>query len=200
MKKVMFSFLFLFILLIPMGVFATNEVNIYLFHEEDCSICKQERVYLEALKKRYPNIRLYEYETGDIDSYELMLKAKKMYQTIENGSVPFTIVGDSNYTGFSQNTKALIQRKVYEYSKNSYENRLGKELGITYRSDLDLEVKEYKDNDSYTIEETSGISHTTPKTDPNAKKYESSVYLISIGFLLGVMLFFISVLEKRKPV
>lgn len=198
MKKLKMILLILVLLIIPIKTFAINEVNIYFFHSDTCDICEQEKIYLEALKKRYPNMRVYAYEVSDSVNNELMLKAKKLYNKTSNG-VPFTVIGDSAYLGFNQNNKALFQRKVYEYSKKAYENKLGKELGINYRNDLEGEVQEYKNNDSYTIEETSGITHVTTnnQTKPSYDKYKISLYLITSGVALAIIAYIIHILEKR---
>lgn len=190
---------FLFLLLfLPNNVLAINEVNIYFFHSSSCDICNQERVYLEALKRRYPNMRIYSYEISELSNYDLMQKAKNIYQENRSG-VPYTVIGDSSYLGFSQNNKALFQKKVYEYSKNAYINKLGKELGITYRNDLEGIVEEYKNNEDYQIEEVSGNPHkTTPINNKNKKIDQVSIYLIGAGVVLSIIALIIYWFEKRN--
>lgn len=196
MKKVVFGLLLVFTLLIPVNAFAINEVNIYLFYKESCDFCKQEKVYLEALKKRYPNIRIYSYEVNDSFNNKLMEEAKQMYGITKTG-VPFTVIGDSAYMGFSQPKKAIFQKRVYEYSTTSYQNKLGKRLGISYRNDLEGKVEEYKDNDEYQIEESSGIVREPTKSNFDSNKYKASFYLIGAGLVLAVLYFIVRVLEKR---
>ena len=196
MKKFKICLLLFLLLVIPNNVFAINEVNVYFFHSDACDICNQEKIYLEALKQRYPNMRIYSYEVGDTTNNELMEKAKKMFN-INSSGVPFTVIGDKAYLGFSQSKKALFQKMVYEYSKTSYQNKLGKELGISYRNDLEGKVEEYKDNSDYVIEETSGKSHTTTKSEPTYDKYKVSIYLITVGVILAFIAYVIHLLEKR---
>ena len=128
-----------------------------------------------------------------------MQKAKNMYGQTSNG-VPFTVIGDKAYLGFSQSKKALFQKTVYEYSKTTYDNKLGKELGISYRNDLEGEVEEYKDNADYQIEETSGKTHTTTKTQTTYDKYKVSLYLVGAGILLAIIAYVIHILEKRGKI
>ena len=99
MKRLNFICLLLLLLIVPNHVLAVNEVNVYLFYQDSCDICKQEKVYLEALKERYPNMRVYSYEVGDSSNYEMMQKAKNLYQETRSG-VPFTVIGDSSYLGY----------------------------------------------------------------------------------------------------
>lgn len=197
MKKLSFICLLLLILLIPNDVFAINEVNVYFFHSDSCDVCSQEKAYLDALKQRYPNMRIYSYEISDSNNNDLMLKAKSIYNE-RNTGVPYTVIGDSAYLGFSQTSKALFQKKVYEYSKNSYSNKLGKELGISYRNDLEGEVEEYKDNDQYQIEESSGNVRTPAKTKTSGyDKYKVTIILVGAGIILAIVACFIRILEKR---
>lgn len=197
MKRIVFLIFMLLVLVIPNNVLAINEVNVYFFHSDDCSICSQEKIYLEALKQRYPNMRIYSYEISDNNNYELMQEAKNLYQETRTG-VPYTVIGDSAYLGFSQNSKALFQKKVYEYSKNAYNNELGKKLGISYRNDLEGEVVEYKDNDQYQIEESSNnTSHSSSTKTNNYDKYKISICLVVVGFVLALIAYVIHRLEKR---
>lgn len=201
-KNWLFYLLLLFILIIPSNVFAINEVNIFFFHSDTCDVCSQEKAYLEALKQRYPNIRVYSYEISNPDNNSLMLRAKNMYNISKTG-VPFTIIGDSAYLGFSQTNKALFQRKVYEYSKNSYQNKLGKELGITYRNDLEGKVEDYKNNDQYQIEESSGNVREPAKTKINNfdyERYKITIVLVSAGLLLAIIALVIHIIEKRSRI
>lgn len=198
MKKISFVCLLLIMIMFPISALATNEVNIYFFNSDNCDICQQEKIYLQALKERYPNIRIYSYEVSSNDNNNLMLEAKKMYNINKSG-VPFTVIGDSAYLGFSQNQKAVFQKKVYQYSTTKYKNELGIKLGINYRTDLNIKVEEYKENNNYTIEESSGKTHTTTKTNNQTgyNKYKISFYLVLTGVILAFIAFIINRLEKR---
>ena len=198
MKKVIKIILLVWMLMIPTHGYALNEVNIYFFHSNQCDYCDQERVYLEALKERYPNMRIYSYEISDTTNNDLMIEAKKMYQITQSG-VPFTVIGDTAYAGFSQSKKALFQKTVYEYSTKTYQNQLGKQLGIDYRTDLEGTVEEYKTNDSYQIEESSGIDRKkTPIKGSNYDKYKVSFYLVLAGFLLSCVALILYIKERRE--
>lgn len=197
MKKVLTVILFTLLLLIPTKALAINEVNVFLFYKEDCNICHQEKVYLDALKQRYPNMRIYTYDVRNMNNYNLMTKAKNMYNQKGDG-VPFTVIGDNAYLGFSQNKKALFQKYVYEYSKKSYANKLGKELGITYRNDLEGNVEEYKNNDSYQIEESSGRVPTPIKKDNGYDKYKVTIYLVGAGIGLALIAGIIYIIDRKR--
>ena len=202
MKKVLFSLL-LVVFLLPQSVFALNEVNIYFFHSDTCNICEQEKIYLKALKQdRYPNMRIHYYEISNQDNFKLMQHAKEMFGESRSG-VPFTIIADKPFYGFTQGLKGSFQKTVYEASINKYEDKLGKELGIIYDPYLDGEVKEYKENSNYTIEETSGKEHVVVdekkeiKKKIDWKKYRASMILVGIGIVLAIIFAVLKVLESR---
>lgn len=197
MKKLGLLFLVLLLFVIPKTVRAINEVNVYFFYSNGCDFCNQEKAYLQALQQRYPNMRIYSYEISDSSNNDLMIEAKKIYQ-VSQGGVPFTVIGDTAYSGFSQSKKALFQKTVYEYSTKVYENRLGNRLGITYRNDLEGTVEEYKNNDQYQVEESSGVDRIiTPIKGSSYDKYLSSFILVMTGFSLSCVALVLYVLERR---
>ena len=198
MKKLLYSFLFL-IMFIPSSVFATNEVNVFFFHSNNCDFCNQEKAYLEALKERYPNMRIYSYEVSDSHNKELMLQARKLFDDNREG-VPFTVIADTPFHGFNQASKGNMQRAVYLASINKYENKLGKEFNISYRDDLQIEVKEYKENSDYTIEERGEGHHPNyneEKSETTLKKYQASIILIGSGLFLLVIYLILKIKERR---
>lgn len=202
MKKILYLSFLLLLILIPANCYATiNEVNVYFFHDDECSICEQEKIYLQALQRdRYPNMRIYSYEVSNDNSKELMEKAKKMYGITKTG-VPFTVIGDKAIIGFTQGMKGEFQQAVYTYSTQSYQNKLGKELGITYNNKLEGTVKEYKEKENYVVEETSGIEHKTSADyakEDELKKYTTSIILISVGVILLVVYIVLKVKERRR--
>ena len=201
MKKLLYLVLLLVLFIVPINCFAqVNEVNVYFFHDSDCSICEQERVYLQALKNdRYPNMKIYSYEINDSKNNELMATAKKMYNITKTG-VPFTIIGDKAYIGFTQAMKGELQHAVYTYSINNYQDKLGKQLGITY-SKIEGTAKEYKEKENYVVEENSGITHKNSADyakESELERYKVSIILVSAGILLLVLYIILKVKERRR--
>lgn len=202
MKKVFYLLILFLLILIPGNCYATiNEVNVYFFHDNDCSICEQEKIYLQALQRdRYPNMRIYSYEINSDNNKELMEKAKKMFGITRTG-VPFTVIGDKAIMGFSQGMKGEFQQTVYTYSKTAYNNNLGKELGISYNNKLEGTVQEYKEKENYVVEETSGKPHKTSEDynkEDEIKKYTTSIILISVGIILLVVYIVLKIKERRR--
>lgn len=199
MRKIIFFVLLLLSVFLPSNTFAINEVNVYFFHSNTCDVCNQEKAYLEALKLRYPNMRVYSYEISENNNNNLMEQVKSLYGETRTG-VPYTVIGDAAYLGFSQNSKAVFQKRVYEYSTISYQNQVGNLLGISYRNDLEGEVQEYKTNDQYQIEEhTNHVSSSSSSTQKSSyDKYKVSFYLIGVGIFLALIAFLIYFMERRE--
>ena len=128
MKKVC-KLIFIFILFITnIGlVFAEeskNNVYIYLFHSNTCPHCKEEITYLDKLEKQYDNIIIYKYEISSEENIKLYQKVAKLYGTEASG-VPFTVIGDKYFKGFSY--EAHYDRFIAAidyYSQYSYVNRI----------------------------------------------------------------------------
>ena len=201
MKKLLYLAFLLVLFIVPSKCYAkVNEVNIYFFHDNDCSICEQERIYLQALKNdRYPNMKIYSYEINNPNNNELMARAKKMYNITKTG-VPFTVIGDKAFIGFTQAMKGELQHAVYTYSINNYQNQLGKSLGIAYEK-IEGTAKEYKEKENYVVEENSGITHKNSADyakESELERYKMSIILVSAGVLLLILYIILKIKERRR--
>lgn len=205
MKKIFWGIVLLLVLLIPNKAFALNEVNIYFFHSESCDYCKQEKAYLEALKERYFNVRIYYYDVSTDTNYDLMKRAKELYGVKESG-IPFTIIGDSTFIGFSQKKKCDMEKAVYQYSYNGYQNKFGTSiLTIGYRTDLTGDVKEVYENSDYVIEEKVEITTTVNQNDVEKSiwdnaKFKASVILVGVGIVAGIIVLIMTIIERRRRI
>ena len=139
MKKLIIS---LVLLLFPILVFADNnytdvvsdvvgvqkeegEINIYLFYSATCPHCHEEMEFLSKYKEENNNVNIYEYEvTRDETNYSYLEQVKTHFNVTSN-SVPFTVIGDSFFVGFSDYTKERMINVVDDY--------LGKEKVNTYK-------------------------------------------------------------------
>ena len=199
MKKILYLLILCMVLIMPSKAFALNEVNVYFFHKSTCDICKQEQVYLDALKQRYPNMHIYSYDIDEDNNYDLMRQAREIYDDTRLG-VPYTVIADSPFHGFNQATKSRMQKAVYEASNKSYDDKVGQAFNISYRSDLEGTVEEYKENSNYTIEEQ-GQEGNHPKyeeTSTTVKKYQASIILISAGLVLLIIYLILKINERRR--
>lgn len=115
MKK--FKFLILTILLLlPISISAKEKVNLYLFHSETCMHCQAEIEYLNKLKEEYDNLKIHLYEVDSHkDNAEKMIKVKEKLK-IDSPNVPFTVIGNYYYIGFSDGIGDGIKELVEKYS------------------------------------------------------------------------------------
>lgn len=182
----------LIVLLFPLNANALD-VNIYLFHSQDCTHCKAERQWLEEIKSDYDNINIYEYEvTRDKDNASLESKVKKQFNTT-TPYVPFTVVGEKYFIGFSDNTKEGIIKMINKYSSEECRDVVdevinGVDNGIITNGD--------KLDDTFTIPLIGEV---------NAKNVSLPIISIIIGFVDGfnpcamwVLIFLISMLMGMK--
>ena len=93
-----------------------NKINLYLFYGEECPHCEEERNFLEEFKDKYKDyLNVYEFEVWhDKENAKIMEEVKQDFK--ENGTtVPFTVIGDSYFVGYSTSTASRIENKLKEY-------------------------------------------------------------------------------------
>lgn len=118
-----FSFLFIFSFLVVNVEAKNNDVNIYFFTGEGCPHCAQMKEYLqESLSSDYDeeNIKIYEFEVYKNRQNALMLKEAAETLDAQVSGVPFLIIGDETYIGFSETMtpKTVNDRIDYCLSNN----------------------------------------------------------------------------------
>ena len=165
-----------------------NLVNIYFFHSNTCSHCKEESKFLSELNKDYSNIKIYKYEIHESFSREILKQVEELYQQKIN-SVPLTIIGNKIYTGFSEKNKLEFRKTIEYYSKYGYEDKLGKNLNIklpTYSINKeDISLDEF--NETYHNYSLIGLKtdNIEPTTTSLLLGLSNSLHILSI---LGIVL------------
>ena len=215
LKKCLLIFL-MFIVSLPV-VFADtdnskkdNLVNIYLFYSDTCPHCAEEEKLLDELEDKYKNIKIYRYEIGNQENSILLDEVAGLFDTTVTG-VPFTVIGEKVYKGFSyENSKAKFMGTIEYYSEYGYKDIVGEYIGGVELPSYQLpeetpDIGEYlEDYNNYKIEvPLFGVVETKNLTLP--------VIAILIGLVDGfnpcamwVLLFLISMLigmkDKRKMI
>jgi len=205
LEKIFIMFL-IFIINIS-NVYAGNDknlVNIYLFHSDTCPHCKEEIKLLSELEDDYDNIRIYKYEVSSDENYKLLNEVSKLLGTQVTG-VPFTVIGDKVYKGFSyENSKAKFIRTIEYYSNYGYDDIIGKHIGK-----IELPQYEVLENqisiDEYISEKESYKLNIPLIGTVELKSFTLPVVAILIGLVDGfnpcamwVLLFLISMLIGMK--
>lgn len=145
LKRVLYT-LIISLLFIP-NVFAKeNIVNIYLFHSDSCIHCEHEIKLLSELEKKYTNIKVYKYEVSDKENSILFGEVSNLLDA-RVGGVPFTVIGNKYYSGYSKtNTKKVFMATIEYYSKYGYDDIVGKHIG-------NIEISNNIENASVTLED-----------------------------------------------
>ncbi len=130
MKKFLFVVLVIFCFFLFSLDVSAEEVHIYLFYGNTCPVCERERAYLELLKKEYPDIQIFEFETYENPTNLAHSQAVKDMYSVRGQGVPFTVVGDTAILGFSDAIRSKIESSVKKYQKKDYYDRVGVYLGL----------------------------------------------------------------------
>ena len=218
-SKIKLLTMVLLIFLINISIVKADEknlVNIYLFYSDTCPHCASEEKVLSELKKEYDNIRVYSYEISDSKNSKLLDDVASMLGTTVKG-VPFTVIGDKIYKGFSyENSKPKFVATIKYYSDNGYRDRVGEYILNNSGSDeIELPSYEIVDNnddndnnrgvDEYIDEYTSYRVNIPLIGVVELKNFTLPVISIIIGLVDGfnpcamwVLLFLITMLIGMK--
>lgn len=143
MKKLL-SWLFIVIALsiaiLPVNTYAKEKINLYLFYGEGCPHCEAEIEMLKDLEKEY-DINIYKYEVWyNDDNMQLLKDVLKKFNKKYEG-VPFTVIGNKTYVGYSDAyTKDEIVGALDYYKENDYQDVVKSIL-----DNKNIDVKEEKD-------------------------------------------------------
>ena len=115
-KKVIF--VVCLFMITPFVINAQEEVDIYLFWGDGCPHCAHEKEFLNELEKEDENLNVHLYEVwNDEDNAELMEQVKTSFGIEATSSVPFTVIGNQVFSGYSDSIGSQIESaldKCYE--------------------------------------------------------------------------------------
>lgn len=134
-KQYFFLILFLSFGIFPLNIFALSEnyvdrvssitnteveeekINLYLFRGEGCPHCAEEEEWLDVIKEDYKDyLNIYEFEVWNHpDNAKLMDEVKAEFKVTSTG-VPFTVIGDNYFVGFSDTTSVNMENKIKDYA------------------------------------------------------------------------------------
>lgn len=197
MKKVLLWSILTIALLFPMVINA-EEVNLYLFHSQDCTHCQSERKWLESIKDKYDNLNIYEYEiTRNSDNSALLDKVKERLSSTSN-YVPFTVIGEQHWIGWNEDNKAKIIEAIenYDFSKRDIVNEAINNVNGEKIGNTEVPIEDSDDKTEFTVPVLGKI---------DAKKVSLPIMAMVIGFVDGfnpcamwVLIFLISMLLGMK--
>jgi len=108
----------------------SNPVRLYFFYGDGCSHCAQEETFLTALKSKYPNLSILNFEVWkNTNNQKLVQQVAEKLQTTA-GSVPFTVIGDQYVYGFNDMTAEQIKYNADYCSSYKCSDVAGEILGL----------------------------------------------------------------------
>ena len=122
LKRILFTVFFVFLTFIGFAgpVKADNTVPIYFFWSEGCPHCKNEKPFLEELSEKYTSVELNSFEISKSSkNRKLLIEIGEILQKDVSG-VPFTVIGDQVFTGYTESiTSKQIEDRVKYCLNNS---------------------------------------------------------------------------------
>ena len=179
------------------NIVKAEEVNLYLFHSQDCMHCASEREWLSSIKDEYPYLNIYEYEvTRNKDNNELLERVKERLSSTSQ-YVPFTVIGEQHWIGWNDDNRNKIISAIenYDHSKRD----------IVYEVINGIEGANIEDNEEKINPEDASTFTIPILGNIDAKKVSLPLVAITIGFIDGfnpcamwVLIFLISMLMGMK--
>jgi len=133
MKKNILGILSLFFLIfLPMVARGeSNIVDAYFFRGEGCPHCaKEEAFFKNELTVEYPNLKIHDFEIYNDSHNAFLLEkvAKKLNVRVDG--VPFLIIGDKPFVGFSEDlSPKMIRQRVQECATTACPDSVGAIVG-----------------------------------------------------------------------
>lgn len=120
MKKVKNLLLILTVIaLLPLSVFAKDKVNVYLFKKQGCSHCANALAFFNNLDEEYQSyFNLVTKELQNNETNNELLKKTINYFKVNLTGVPFIVIGEQTFEGYSEK----FDEQIKEAIKNAYEN------------------------------------------------------------------------------
>ena len=87
-------------------------VNVYYFWGDGCPVCAQQKVYLEWLEERYPEVRVHDFEVYFETVNRVLLQAFSDAFGQAVVGVPVTFIADQGWIGFNQQMSLHMTAKV----------------------------------------------------------------------------------------
>lgn len=131
LKTIVFSSFFVLLSFFLAGQ-AKAEVNAYFFYSNGCPHCATEEIYFEeVLKDKYPDLKIYEFEIYNNRKNALLLQEAASKLGVGVDGVPFLIIGNEHFVGFSNSlSPEMIEEKVEECLQNSCPDSIAALAGV----------------------------------------------------------------------
>ena len=103
-------------------VYNENKVNIYFFWGNGCPHCEEEFKFIKSIENKYKDyFTLNTFEVWHNKDNAEILKQFADAMGDEVSGVPYTIIGNKTFTGFSEKYEEQFLQAIEEQYKNSYD-------------------------------------------------------------------------------
>lgn len=130
MRRILPFLLGMLFLLSPLSSAAAKTVDMYLFWGDGCPHCAAERAALQDITKKFPELRIHEFEIYNHPANARLLQRVGERLTTDVGGVPFTVIGNTTYSGFSPSlTPQQISSRIEECRSGGCPDALASLIG-----------------------------------------------------------------------
>lgn len=92
-------------------------VKLYFFEGAGCPHCAEEKKALVSLRKKYPNLKVFEYEVWHNQENAQVLAAMAKAYGMQASGVPVTFIDRTSFVGFSKEKQADLVRLIEKCSR-----------------------------------------------------------------------------------
>lgn len=112
-KYFIFSFFLLAVFLLPQNSVAATG-TVYFFYGEGCPHCAQEKIFLDDVRKKYPDMKQEHFEVWHNQANLDLLVSLGRALGADVSGVPFTLIGDRYLVGFrsAESTGADLEKMI----------------------------------------------------------------------------------------
>lgn len=96
-----------------------NKINIYVFHGDGCPHCEDEIKWLKTIETDYKKqVNIVYFEVWYNKKNSNYMDSVMTSMNVKNSVVPFTVIGDKTFFGFSDSIKSNIENQINYYLEN----------------------------------------------------------------------------------
>lgn len=99
-----------------------GKVNIYFFWGDGCPHCEEQFAFFDSIESEYGDLyNLYTFETWKNEKNAELLKIFSDAMEVESRGVPYTIIGEEVFTGFSESMESDFINAIVEEKDKSFD-------------------------------------------------------------------------------
>ena len=153
LKRFFLTIIFFFALLVSQArIVSASTVNAHLFYGIGCPHCAKESEFLEQIAPKYPDLKIHEYEIYYNTKNSQLLKQVASELGANAGGVPFLVIGDWSYIGFSEGiSEKEIENKINYCLTNDCEDVVGNIINQVNTSQPEEKPADKTKNEEKTI-------------------------------------------------